>query len=375
MKILIVRPWPYELNLKGYNVQETGLARALVRRGHTCGIVLYRKKGKSYSELLEEGIVVYHLRGFNILKNGIFIGLSKIAKKYDIIQTNEYDQIQSWMLYRKCSKKTGNGKRIVVYHGPYYDEFNKGYNLRCKLFDILFLSRSSRKLAGVVCMTKSPQAADFLKSKGFTNVRAVGVGIDPKPFENVEIIDQRIKLPENKINILYVGKIEERRNIDFLLSLYEELSLDDRFYFTIIGNGEKEYVSKMMPQIMELEKRGCLQYFEKASQQELSKVYQASDIMLFPSNYDIFGMVLLEAMYFGCIVISSNNGGSGTLISSGDDGVICNSFDKKEWISHVHNIIADHDKMTAMKDKASKKIREHYTWDKIAAEFESEYLK
>lgn len=375
MKILIVRPWPYELNLRGYNVQETGLARALVRRGHTCGIVLYSKEGKSYSEVLEEGIVVYHLRGFNILKNGIFIGLSEIVKKYDVIQTNEYDQIQSWMLYRKCFQKAGKDKKIVVYHGPYYDKFNKGYNLRCKLFDILFLNHGSKYMDSVSCMTKSPQAAEFLISKGFRNVTSVGVGIDPKPFENIGMIDQRIKLPENKINILYVGKLEARRNIDFLLGLYEELSSDKRFYFTIIGTGEEEYVSKMMPRIMELKKSGCLQYYEKASQQELAKVYPTADLMLFPSNYDIFGMVLLEAMYFGCIVISSNNGGSGTLISSGDDGVICNSFDKEEWIGKVKDIVADHDKMVAMKDIASKKIREHYTWDKIAAEFEAEYLK
>ena len=44
MKILIVRMWPDTLNIKNYNCQELGLAKALVRKGNTCDIVLYTDK-------------------------------------------------------------------------------------------------------------------------------------------------------------------------------------------------------------------------------------------------------------------------------------------------------------------------------------------
>ena len=44
MKILIVRLFPDELNINNYNVQEIGLAKALVKKGHVCDIVLYTNK-------------------------------------------------------------------------------------------------------------------------------------------------------------------------------------------------------------------------------------------------------------------------------------------------------------------------------------------
>lgn len=50
MKILIVRMWPDELDIKNYNCQEIGLAKALVEKGNVCDIVLYTSKKESYEE-------------------------------------------------------------------------------------------------------------------------------------------------------------------------------------------------------------------------------------------------------------------------------------------------------------------------------------
>ena len=57
----------------------------------------------------------------------------EIVKKYDVIQVHEYDQITSWWYYAYGKKP------VVVYHGPYYHDFNKKYNLKCKIFDNTFL--------------------------------------------------------------------------------------------------------------------------------------------------------------------------------------------------------------------------------------------
>lgn len=369
MKILIVRPWPYEIDPRSYNVQEIGLARALVKKGHECGIVLYKACGKSYTEQFEDGITIFHQRGLKVLKNGLYLGLKRIISSYDIIQTNEYDQLQSWFLYA-----FPKDKKVVVYHGPYYDEFNRGYNLRCKLFDSLVLKRFRKAISKqTLCLTKSPQAADFLKSKGFTRVEPVGVGLDVSSFDSKHNSDQMIKLPDDKLNIIYVGKLENRRNIKFLLDVYKKLARNSKLQFTIIGNGEKEYIDTVMPQIKELEQSGCLKYYEKASQPQLKSVYKQADMMLFPSNYDIFGMVLLEAMYFGCAIISSKNGGASQLITSGENGIICDNFDLDEWVNNTETIINDQAKLNNIKEAASKTIEEHYTWDGLADTFEKMY--
>lgn len=371
MKILLVRPWPYKLNIDSYNVQEIGLSRALVKLGHKCGIVLYLEEGKSYSEKYELGITIYYLRGHNILKNGLFgKELKEIIDGYDIIQVHEYDQIQSWKLYTNI-----HNKKVIIYHGPYYDSFNKGYNLKCSVFDHIFLPFSSKAKNEVQCLTKSPLAADFLKSKGFKNVVSVGVGLDTKPFEGDGISDIARLLPDDKINIIYVGKLEERRNTPFLLELMSRIITDIPSAFcTIVGTGDSSYMDQVQREIDVLKSTGRFIHIEKASQKALAEVYKKADIMLFPSNYEIFGMVLLEAMYFGNAVISSINGGSSELIADGVNGCICETFVLEEWFEKAKELINNRELLCSLKTNASITVKENYTWDKLAEKFEQLYM-
>lgn len=370
MKILIVRTFPDIINPHQYNVQEIGLAKALVRRGYECGIVLYNGKNKDEIENIpvsceEEirNITLYKLHGFNILKNGFFPSLNKIVKQYDVIQVHEYDQITSWFYYA-WSKKP-----VVIYHGPYYHEFNKGYNFKCKIFDNTFLRLKHNR--NVLCMTKSELAADFLKSKGFNNVKAVGVGLDLENFERIDKnSEQEILIAMNKQNVIYVGKIEERRNPYFLLQVMEELSdRNQDINCIIIGNGDEEYVKLFLDKADSLIKSGRLQYYAKAAQGQLAKLYKTARLMLFPTNYDIFGMVLLEAAYFRLPVLSSRNGGSDIIAGQENAGIVLTNFELKKWVESAERILEEHKNVTETAHDKNVNV----SWDAIVNEFISSY--
>ena len=366
MKILIVRTWPDQLNLNSYNVQEVGLASALVRAGHQCDIVLYLQEGKSHIQRMPDGVCIYWKRGINILKNGFFPGIRRIMREYDVVQVHEYDQIQSWMIY------TFSGARVVLYHGPYFDEFNHGYNAKCRVFDKIFLRFSRKVQVTLPCVAKSPLARDFLIDKGFRNVTSVGVGLNTAVFSLQEGKFSRISdsMCADKINIIYVGKFEKRRNIRLLIDIYRKiLQKHKNVHIVMVGNGEQEYMSSVMPELSEMIAADELSYFDKASQNELREAYLKADIMLFPTNYEIFGMVLLEAMYFGVACISSLNGGSSELIETQEDGMIMENFDCDEWVRAADYLIGNSEKRREMQEKARIKIEKNYTWDSIAGRF------
>lgn len=365
MKILIVRTFPSILNFKQYNVQEVGLAKALVRKGYECGIVLYNGKNKDETEYVPvecEGetrnIIVYKLHGYNILKNGFFPSLRKIAKEYDVIQVHEYDQITSWLFYA-WSKKP-----VVIYHGPYYDAFNKGYNFKCKIFDKVFLGIKHNK--NVLCMAKSELAAEFLRSKGFRNVTAVGVGLDLDNFVQIDGTTEIIPVDANKKNVIYVGKIEERRNPRFLLQvMYELCARNVDINCIIVGDGEKNYVNSFLKDAHSMLDSGKLQYYKKASQGQLACLYQKADLMLFPSRYEIFGMVLLEAVYFGLPVISTRNGGSDVISESEVRGRVLMGEGLEEWIVSAEEIL-NH---TLPQERESYTGDTSISWDKLSTRF------
>lgn len=137
MRILIVQGFPEKINLGGYNVQETGLASELRRKGQICNIVFFGGKEPEHS-FLSDGAKIFWMHGKNILKNGIMPAVKRLAKQYDVLRLQEYDQLQSWLLH------TFGKEPVVVYHGPYFDSINHDYNTKCRVFDHLFLPFSGR---------------------------------------------------------------------------------------------------------------------------------------------------------------------------------------------------------------------------------------
>ena len=373
MKILIVRTFPSILDPKHYNIQEIGLAKALTRAGNECGIVLYNGSNPDTTETIPVkcdfgicNITIYKLHGYNLLKNGIFPSLNKIVKNYDIIQVHEYDQLTSWFYY------AWSKKRVVIYHGPYYDSFNKGYNLKCKVFDNIFLRIKHNK--NRVCFTKSYVAAEFLKNKGFLRSIPVGVGLDVENFNlNYDVRNNELKGKENKINILYVGKIEERRNSLFLIDILRKLC-DERedINCIIVGTGEKEYLNNFLEKANILISSDRMQYYPKASQYELAELYRSTQLMLFPTNYDIFGMVLLEAIYYRLPIVSSFNGAADMLINDGINGKIVYSNDVNVWYSEIISIL-EPDNYKKIKQNLESMNTEICTWDHIASLMMKEY--
>jgi glycosyltransferase involved in cell wall biosynthesis len=94
-------------------------------------------------------------------------------------------------------------------------------------------------------------------------------------------------------------------------------------------------------------------------QEELKSVYLNTDLFILASTYEIFGMVLLEAIYFNVPILSSLNGGSSFLL---DKKYIMNNFNKKEWMDKIL-------KLDKKKIKYNKKI----LWKEIVDKFISNY--
>lgn len=379
MRILIIRNYPsyMDVSCNTYNIQEIGLAKALIRKGHQCDIVFWTEKEEMNKVIkFDKGLsyTIHYRKGINVLKNAIYTGIDELIDNYDIIQTAEYNQIQSWILSKKYKDKA------IIYHGPYYSEFNKKYNLMCKIFDIFFLNRY--KKLGTNFIVKSELAKDFLVNKGIdkSNVINVGVGIDLDALSNKKTQEQpsfisNIDKYENDLKLLYIGRIEPRRNIPFIYDILSELSRrGQNVKLIMVGNGEKEYVEYCQEYAKKIGVEGLIYSTEKLEQKYLSELYRKSDFFLLPTKYEIFGMVLLEAMYYKLPVLTTLNGGSDCLINNGENGVIleCNA---KEWTNMILKLSSDRIAYQEISNKAYETIKNEYTWEKISKKILNSYEK
>lgn len=372
MKILIVRLFPDELNINNYNVQEIGLAKALVKKGHTCDIVLYTNKKDNYIQEIEveknRKIKIYWLKGKKFLGNAFFDkGLKNILQNYDIIQSGGYDQIYNAVFNRKLKQP------LVIYHGNYYSKYSKGYKKKCLISDIFYMFYRDYKKACFI--TKSKISTDFLKEKGYKNVETLGVGLDVDRFNKIVTTNKEIEeLKNNRAEnhyLLYIGKIEERRNTLFLLELLKSILKEKANYkLILVGKGNKEYVDKCKKIISENKLQNNVVWIDSLKQDEIPQLYNISDMFLLPTQHEIFGMVLLEAMYFGLPVLTTYNGGSSVLIDNGKNGFI-EDVNIDKWKDIILNNIENKE----IGQKAKMTIKNKFTWDKLSDKFIDIYEK
>lgn len=109
-----------------------------------------------------------------------------------------------------------------------------------------------------------------------------------------------------------------RRHLKFMGDIIVELKKKGReCKLIMIGKSNTDYGKNVKEYFENNNLNDNVYYVDRIEQRYLSRVYQACTAFLFPSTYEIFGMVLMEAMYFGLPVISCENGGSTMLIKNG----------------------------------------------------------
>jgi len=101
----------------------------------------------------------------------------------------------------------------------------------------------------------------------------------------------------------------------------------------------------------------------------LERYYAAADAFVFPTTYDAFGMVVLEAMAAGLPVFSSDQAGAAELITPQNDGVV---IPLREWVERT---VAGLNDRTSLKEtgRAAEQAAQRYEWSSVVSAVEQVY--
>jgi glycosyltransferase involved in cell wall biosynthesis len=103
------------------------------------------------------------------------------------------------------------------------------------------------------------------------------------------------------------------------------------------------------------------------SQKALRNIYDDHGVFLYPSLFDGFGKVFLEAMARGLCVVGTPAGGMPDVIRNGRDGLLVDFNDAAAMAECVRGLWGAPEQAAAMSVAAAQRARE-YTWDRVAGE-------
>lgn len=108
------------------------------------------------------------------------------------------------------------------------------------------------------------------------------------------------------------------------------------------------------------------------SQKKLNTIYDEHGIFLYPSFFDGFGKVFLEAMARGLCVIGTRAGGMVDVIEQGKSGYLVDFNSHEAIVGYIDELLARPDAAKEMAERAAAKARQ-YTWERTAQETASFY--
>lgn len=185
------------------------------------------------------------------------------------------------------------------------------------------------------------------------NITIIPYGVNLKQF--YPGVNQKSYL-EEPMKIVFVGHVDYQKGLHHLFEALKDIELS-KIKVDIYGvyNG-KDKIVKMGKEYCNAEFHG----FVNAKQ--LREIYQNSDIMIFPSTNDGYGLVILEALACGLPVICSRNAGASDVIQDGVNGFKFNSGDIKRLRDLITWCVQNREELQKMKRVANKSI-ERNTWE------------
>ncbi len=184
------------------------------------------------------------------------------------------------------------------------------------------------------------------------------------PKESINEIRSRYADPGERL-VFYVGRLVYEKGVHVLLSsIPKVLEEVQNIKFVIAGTGY--YRDVLCEKADKLGIRDYVSFAGRISDQERDALYAAADVAVFPSLYEPFGIVALEAMARGTPVVVSDAGGLAEVVRHEETGLKVYSGDADSLAWGIKRVLLDESLRTRLRENGPIEVKERFSWDRVA---------
>ncbi len=198
-------------------------------------------------------------------------------------------------------------------------------------------------------------------------VSVIPNAVDPGPLqacppEKIEAL-RRKYAPNGEKLLFFVGRITPEKGLQVLLRAMPLILQKHPDVKLLVAGKNSEQMQGMVD---ELGISHAVELLGFISDEERNCLYNAVDAAIFPSIYEPFGIVALEAMAAGCNVIASSVGGLSEVVKHMNTGitVLANNPESIAWA--VDQLFRDPERAERLRKEALNQVHTYYAWPKIA---------
>jgi glycogen(starch) synthase len=373
LKILILT-WEYPPNVVGGLSRHVyGLSVHLAQLGHEVHVVTAGNGGLSAYEIMN-GVHVHRVTPLNNQDDnflswiaGLNLAMSfkgeKIAEeiKFDIVQAHDWLVGTSAITLKEVLSIPLLSTIHATEHGR-----NNGIHTDTQRFihekELQLITESDQVIVCSNYMREELLANFHLSEKKIT--------IIPNGIEQVDVkVDPNEIYPfiKNRKYIFSVGRIVQEKGFETIIEAAEAAKESGKdIYFVIAGKGPM--LERYRKMVTEKQLDHYVAFIGYVSDEQRNALLVNSEIAVFPSLYEPFGIVALEAMILAIPTIVSETGGLKGIVMHSQTGLLMVPGDADSLLNNIDFLLQDPQKAKEIGIKGMQIVKSLYGWKRIASQ-------
>ncbi|KOP65415.1 hypothetical protein AMS62_09220 [Bacillus sp. FJAT-18019] len=192
-------------------------------------------------------------------------------------------------------------------------------------------------------------------------VSVISNGVDLNEFYPRAVNRKDFNLDINTTYALFAGDLKSsRKNLDTVL---QALTQVDHIHLLVLGNAEKSVYPHMAERLGISQRVHFLGY-----RKDIAEIMSLADMFIFPSRYEPFSLVILEAMASGLPVITSSKCGAVELLSDDSAVVMEDPDDTETLVSALRELLSNKGRLETMSLRAREDARKN-SWGSMSNQY------
>ena len=376
MKILMLT-WEYPPRIVGGIARVVhDLSKRLIKDGHEVTVITYRDGNVPEYEN-DKGVEVYRVDNYMIHPNNFIdwimqLNFNMIAKATEVInKEGGFDVIHAhdWLVTyaAKSLKQSFNLPMVATIHATEAGR-NSGIHDDTQRYindtEWLLTYEATEVIVNSNYMKGHVQGLFGLP---FDKISVIPNGINLINFTGIDRdydFRRRFAMDNEKI-ILYVGRLVYEKGVQHLISAMPKI-LENYHDSKLVIAGKGGMIDELKSQVDSMGLSNKVYFTGYLNQKEVQKMYKCADVAVFPSTYEPFGIVALEAMLAGIPTVVSDIGGLNEIVEHGVNGMKSYTGNPNSIADSVLSLLFDPQLAMNVTKNAKNKVKDEFNWQKIA---------